>query len=106
MLILEIDEELGLDVVVVNATEFAMVEEKNVLGSKTESQVIITLLARAAALQSVAVRRSTGNDVVATISAIIFHFTIFSPPSRPFLIEGVLGSKNLFSESGSKWPIT
>ena len=23
-----------------------------------------------------------------------------------FLIEGVLGSKNLFSESGSKWPIT
>ena len=100
MLILEIDEELGLDVVVVNATEFAMVEEKNVLGSKTESQVIITLLARAAALQSVAVRRSTGNDVVATISAVIFFFSfsLFSP-SRPFLIDGVLGSKNLFSKS-------
>ena len=36
-------------------------------------------LARAAALQSVAVRRSTGNDVVATFSAIIF-FLFFSPP--------------------------
>ena len=33
-------------------------------------------------------------------------FSIFSSPSRPFLIEGVLGSKNLFSKSGSKWPIT
>ena len=43
MLILEIDEELGLDVVVVNAPEFARVEVKNVLGSKTESRVIITL---------------------------------------------------------------
>ena len=32
-------------------------------------------LARAAALQSVAIRRSTGNDVVATISAIIFFTT-------------------------------
>ena len=30
-------------------------------------------------------------------------FSIFSP-SRPFLIEGVLGSKNLFSESCVKWP--
>ena len=46
------------------------------------------VLARAAALQSVAVRRSTGNDVVATISAVIFLFTFFPPPSRPFLIEG------------------
>ena len=35
-------------------------------------------LARAAALQSVAVRRSTGNDVVATISAVIF--LNFFPP--------------------------
>ena len=34
-------------------------------------------LARAAALQSVAVRRSTGNDVVATISAIIFFLSFF-----------------------------
>ena len=32
-------------------------------------------------------------------------FPFFSP-SRPFLIEGVLGSKNLFSESCLKWPIT
>ena len=35
------------------------------------------LLARAAALQSVAVRRSTGNDVVATISAVIYFFSNF-----------------------------
>ena len=45
-------------------------------------------------------RRSTGNDV----SGQYFHhyflllFPFFSP-SSPFLIEGVLGSKNLFSES-------
>ena len=65
------------------------------------------ILAQAAALQSVAVRRSTGNDVVATIFTIIFfQFFQFSSisPSRPFLIEGVLGSKNLFSESCLKWP--
>ena len=68
------------------------------------------LLARAV---GVAVGRCSGGrlatTLVATISTIIFFFTtIFhhSPPSRPFLIEGVLGSKNLFSESGSKWPIT
>ena len=48
--------------------------------------------------------RSTGNDVVATINVIIFFsflffffFFLFSPSST-FLIEGVLGSKNLFSE--------
>ena len=29
----------------------------------------------------------------------IFFPPVFFPPSRPFLIEGVLGSKNLFSES-------
>ena len=54
-------------------------------------------------------RRSTaGNDVVATIFIrLFFFFPLFFPvffflffsPSRPFLIEGVLGSKNLFSES-------
>ena len=35
-----------------------------------------------------------------------FPFSIFfsHSPSRPFLIEGVLGSKNLFSESCVKWP--
>ena len=34
-----------------------------------------------------------------------FHFIHFPfSPSRPFLIEGVLGSKNLFSESCVKWP--
>ena len=36
----------------------------------------------------------------------IFFSRFFFSPSSPFLIEGVLGSKNLFSESGSKWPIT
>ena len=46
-------------------------------------------------------RRSTGNDV----SGHYFHhyfFPLFFSPSSPFLIEGVLGSKNLFSESDSK----
>ena len=33
-----------------------------------------------------------------------FFFPHFFSPSRPFLIEGVLGSKNLFSESCVKWP--
>ena len=63
-------------------------------------------LARAAALQSIAVRRSTGNDIVANISAIIFFFFHFfslfhhfHSPSRPFLIDRVLGSRNLFSKS-------
>ena len=55
------------------------------------------------ALQSVAVRRSTGNDV----SGHYFHhsflfISFFSPPSSPFLIEGVLGSKNLYSKSWRK----
>ena len=38
--------------------------------------------------------------------SIPFHsiFFPFHSPSRPFLIEGVLGSKNLFSESCLKWP--
>ena len=36
----------------------------------------------------------------------IFHFSPFFQfsPSRPFLIKGVLRAKNLFSESGVKWP--
>ena len=62
-----------------------------------------------AAFQRSAFGRSTaGNDVVATIFIRIF-FSFFSPfffsPSRPFLIEGVLGSKNLFSESWSQKPM-
>ena len=58
-----------------------------------------------AAFQRSAFRRSTAcNDVVATIFIrLFFFFSIFSPRffplSRPSLIEGVLGSKNLFSES-------
>ena len=54
-----------------------------------------------AAFQRSAFGRSTaGNDVVATISISLFLFFppvfLFScfPPSRPFLIEGVLGSKS------------
>ena len=56
-----------------------------------------------AAFQRSAFGQSTaGNDVVATIFIRLFFFfssffpPIF-PPLRPFLIEGVLGSKNLFS---------
>ena len=74
------------------------------------------LLARAV---GVAVGRRSGEQLattlVATIFIIIFLFIFFqffpflsrfSPPSLPFLIEGVLGSRNLFSESDSKCPIT
>ena len=64
-------------------------------------------------------RSTAGNDVVATIFIrifLLFFFTRFFPvfsvffpffsPSRPFLIEGVLGSKNLFSESCLECPKT
>ena len=49
-------------------------------------------------------RRSGGrllaNDVVATIFISLFFFSpVFFSPSSTFLIEGVLGSKNLISES-------
>ena len=49
--------------------------------------------------------------LVATISNVIFFFFFFSfffsfSPSSIFLIEGVLGSRNLFSKSGSERPIT
>ena len=65
-----------------------------------------------AAFQRSAFGRSTaGNDVVANISISLFssffsRFSHFFPPSRPFLIEGVLGSKNLFSESCLERPKT
>ena len=66
-----------------------------------------------AAFQRSAFGRSTaGNDVVATIFIRIFFFFFFPffppvfSPSRPFLIEGVLGSKNLFSESCLERPKT
>ena len=36
----------------------------------------------------------------------LLFFSFFFSPSSTFLIEGVLGSKNLFSESCLKWPIT
>ena len=43
---------------------------------------------------------TAGNDIVATIFICLFFFPFFfSPPSQPFLIEGVPGSKNVFTES-------
>ena len=55
-------------------------------------------------------RSAAGNDIVATISISLFFFPPvffpFFPPSRHFFIEGVLGSKNLFSESCLKRPKT
>ena len=60
-------------------------------------------------------RSTAGNDVVATIFIRLFFFfpfffpvffPVFFSPSRPFLIEGVLGSKNLFSESCLERPKT
>ena len=65
-------------------------------------------LARAAALQSGAVRRSTGNDVSGHYFRryFLFFFFFFSPSST-FLIEGSrIRSKNFLSESGSKQPNT
>ena len=55
-----------------------------------------------AAFQRLAFRWSTaGNDVVATvfINPPPPPLPRFSSPLRPFLIEGVLGSKNFFSGS-------
>ena len=56
---------------------------------------------RAAFQRSVFGRSTAGNDVVATknnILLFLFLFFFFSPAST-FLIEGVLGCKNLFRES-------
>ena len=56
-------------------------------------------------------RSTAGNDVVATknnilfFSFFLFSFLFFSPSST-FLIEGVLGSKNLFSKSCLECPKT
>ena len=50
---------------------------------------------------------TAGNDIVAPI--FIRPFLLFFPPvppSQPFLIEGVVGSKNLFSESCIEHPKT
>ena len=69
---------------------------------------IYILLARACGVP--VGRRSGGRlatTLVATINVVIFSFSflfsffsfLFSSPSSTFLIEGVLGSKNLFSES-------
>ena len=66
-------------------------------------------LARAAALQLVAVRLLTGNDVSGHYLHHFFvsSFVLFVSPLRTFLIEGVLlQSKNLISKSCSNHPIT
>ena len=54
-------------------------------------------------------RQLTGTTIV----DYYFHYSFplllpffFSSPSQPFLIEGVLGSKNLFCESGREHPKT
>ena len=70
--------------------------------------IVVVVLARAVGVP--VSRRSGGRlatTLVATINVIIslIFFPIFSP-SRPFLIEGVLGSKNLFSESCLECPKT
>ena len=52
------------------------------------------------ALQSVTVRRSTGNNTSGPLFSPLFSiFSTFFSSSQPFLIEEVLGSKNLVSES-------
>ena len=51
-------------------------------------------------------RSTAGSDVVATILSFYSSPPPVFPPSRPFLIEGVLGSKNLFSESCLEQPKT
>ena len=78
-------------------------------GGRLATTLVATILARA--VDVAGEPRRSGDQLatmlVATIFIIIFFFPFFfSPPLSPFLIEGVLGSKNLFSESGSKWPIT
>ena len=56
------------------------------------------------AFQRLVFQQSTaGNEVVATI--LINLFPLFSP-SQPFLIEGVLGSKNLIFENCLEHPKT
>ena len=58
-----------------------------------------TILARAC---GVPVGRCSGGRLAMTLVAT--KNDIFSPPSSTFLIEGALGSKNLFSESCLKCP--
>ena len=62
------------------------------------------------ALQSVTIRWSNGNNISVNIffPLLFFSSSLFPLfyPSRHSLIEGVLGSKNLFSESDWERPIT
>ena len=108
-------EEIKLIYCVINCSKFSL-KKKNQKGAfnacplvgimhlfqEIHSHNSDVILARACGVPAVCVRRSTaGNDVVATIFIRLFFFppVFFLSPSRPFLIEGVLGSKNLFSES-------
>ena len=54
-----------------------------------------------AAVQAVAVRQSTGNDVSGHYFHHFFLLLIFFSQSCPFLIEGMPESRNLFNESCS-----
>ena len=69
-------------------------------GIHYQKLLIYNVLARACGFP---VGRCSGGrlatTLVATINVIIFSFLFFSSPSSTFLIEGVLGSKNLLSES-------
>ena len=73
-------------------------------GPKNGRRGLERVLACAAALQSVAVRQSTDNDVSGHYfhRYFLFFLFFFLSPSSIFLIEGVLRSRNLFSESGSE----
>ena len=75
-------------------------------GLQPENYVIILILIsywhECAVFQSVGIYAV---DLVA-ITANIFIIPPLPPTSRPFLIEGVLGSKNLFSESCLECPKT
>ena len=56
--------------------------------------MIKKIMAPAAALQSVAVSSTSGNDIVATLS--ITFFQLFISPPFTFLMEGLLESKSYF----------
>ena len=80
-----------------------------------QAKLWVQKLARAC---DVPVGRRSGGQLAMTLVAIInviiffsffsflFFSFFFSSPSSTFLIEGVLESKNLFSESGLKCPKT
>ena len=91
----------GKSLLPIRGSHFLVIVVKNSnLGIDYQGGQIFSFWHERSALQSVAVRRSTGNDVSGPLFSPLFSipFSIFSP-SRPFFIEGVLRSKSLFSES-------